>query len=135
VLAYGQDLKYDGQVEQAVHAIGGVAIMMEHPAGSRAAQNVHTGREKLPVAFTDMWNEDKRPIAVDRLERSPTELQRMVRAYLLKKWGLVLLGITTSVVDIVEQGFQASQVIVIDGSPDRTRFLYNALQSLYGTDM
>jgi hypothetical protein len=59
----------------------------------------------------------------------------MVRAYLLKKWGLVLLGITTSVVDIVEQGFQASQVIVIDGSPDRTRFLYNALQSLYGTDM
>jgi hypothetical protein len=30
----------------------------------------------------------------------------------------VAFGITTSVVDIVEQGFQGSQVIVIDGSTD-----------------
>jgi hypothetical protein len=45
------------------------------------------------------------------------------------------LGITTSVVDIVVKGFQGSEVIVIDGSPDQTRFLYNVLQSLYNTDM
>jgi hypothetical protein len=42
------------KVEQAVQAIGGVVIVMEHPAGSRAAQNIRTGREKLPVDFTDM---------------------------------------------------------------------------------
>jgi hypothetical protein len=92
--------------------------VMEHPAGLRAAQNVHTRWEKLPVAFTDMWNEDRKPTSVDRLERSPTELQRMVRTYLSEKWGLVALGITTSFVDIVEQWFQGSQVIVIDSSPD-----------------
>jgi hypothetical protein len=59
----------------------------------------------------------------------------VVRAYLLEKWELVVLGITTSVVDIAEQGFQGSQVIVIDGSPDQTCFLYNELQSLYSTDI
>jgi hypothetical protein len=102
VPAYGQDLRYSGQVEQAVQAIGGVAIVMEHPAGLRVAQNIRTEQEKLPVAFTDMWNEDRRPIAVDRLERSPTKLQRVVRANLPKTWGLVALDITTSIVDIVE---------------------------------
>jgi hypothetical protein len=37
--------------------------------------------------------------------------------------------------DIVQDGFQDSQVIVIDWSPDRTRFLHNTLQSVYTTDM
>jgi hypothetical protein len=51
---------------------------MEHPAGLKVAPNVLRGREQLPLAFTDVWNEDRMPRAVDRLERSPTELQRMV---------------------------------------------------------
>jgi hypothetical protein len=69
------------------------------------------------------------------LERSPTELQRVVLAYLPPSWCLVAVGITTSVVDIVQDGFQGSQVIVVDWSPDRTRFLHNTLQSIYTTDM
>jgi hypothetical protein len=75
------------------------------------------------------------PRAADTLERSPTKLQRMVRAYLPPSWYLVAVGITTSVVDIVQDGFQGSQVIVIDWSLDRTRFLHNTLQSVYTTDM
>jgi hypothetical protein len=47
----------------------------------------------------------------------------------------VAVGITTSVVDIVQDEFQGSQVIVIDWSPDHTRFLHNTLQSVYTTDM
>jgi hypothetical protein len=47
----------------------------------------------------------------------------------------VAVGITTSVVDIVQDGFQGSQVIVVDWSPDRTCFLHNTLQSVYTTDM
>jgi hypothetical protein len=35
VLAYGQDVRYDRQVEQAVQAIAGVAIVMEHPTSLR----------------------------------------------------------------------------------------------------
>jgi hypothetical protein len=75
------------------------------------------------------------PRVADTLERSPTKLQRMVRAYLMPSWYLVAVGITTSVVDIMQDGFQGSQVIVVDWSPDRTRFLHNTLQSIYTTDM
>jgi hypothetical protein len=89
-------------VEQFVQAIGGVAIVMEHPTGSRAVENiVRTPGGQLPLAFTDTWNEDRMPRAADTLERSPTELQRMVCAYLPPSWCLVAVGITTSVVDIV----------------------------------
>jgi hypothetical protein len=54
VPSYEHDLRYGRQVERAVQAIGGVAIVMEHPAGSRIAHNLHNGRNKLPLAFTDM---------------------------------------------------------------------------------
>jgi hypothetical protein len=74
VPSYEQDLRYDGQVEQAVQAIEGVEIVMEHLVGSRIAGNLRNGREKLPLAFTDMWNEDRMLQDVDRLERSLTEL-------------------------------------------------------------
>jgi hypothetical protein len=75
VEAYSQDLRYGGQVEQSVQAIGGVTIMMEHPVGSRPTENVVRNRmDTLPLAFTDSWNEDMMPQAADTLERSPTEL-------------------------------------------------------------
>jgi hypothetical protein len=106
VAAFGQDLRNGGQVEQSVQAIGGVAIVMEHPSGSRAVENIErTPGGQLPLAFTDSWNEDRMPRAADTLERSPTELQRMVRTYLPPSWYLVAVGITTSVVDIVQDGF------------------------------
>jgi hypothetical protein len=59
----------------------------------------------------------------------------MVRAYLPPSWCLVAVSITTNIVDIVQDGFQGSQVIVVDWSPDRTRFLHNTLQSVYTTNM
>jgi hypothetical protein len=102
VAASKQDLRNGGQVEQFVQAIGGVAIVMEHPTGSRAVENiVCTPGGQLPLAFTDSWNKDRMSRAADTLEGSPTELQRMVRAYLLPSWCQVVVGITTSVVDIV----------------------------------
>jgi hypothetical protein len=119
-----------------VQTIGGVAIVMEHPTGSRAVENiVRTPGGQLLLAFTNSWIEDRMSLVADTLERSSTELQRMVRAYLPPSWCLVVVGITTSVVDIVQDGFQGSQVIVVDWSPDRTRFLHNTLQSVYTTDM
>jgi hypothetical protein len=81
-----------------VQAIGGVAIVMEHPT---VEDIIRILGGQLPLAFTDSWNEDRMPRVADTLERSPTELQRMVRAYLPPSWCLVAVGITTSVVDIV----------------------------------
>jgi hypothetical protein len=136
VEAYSQDLRYGRQVEQSMQAIGSVTIMIEHPVGSRPTENVvHNRMDTLPLAFTNSWNEDRIPQAADTLERSPTELQRLVRAYLPATWGLVAVGITTSIAEIVQGGFQDKQVIVVDHSPERTRFLYNTLQSVYKEDM
>jgi hypothetical protein len=59
----------------------------------------------------------------------------MVHAYLLEKWGLAALDITTNILNIVQQGFVGSQVIVLDGSPARKRFLHNALRDVFSTDM
>jgi hypothetical protein len=130
VAAFGQNLRNGGHVEQCVQVIGGVVIVMEHPTGSRAVENiVRTPGGQLPLALTDNWNEDRMQWATDTLERSPKELQRMVRAYLPPSWCLVAVGITTSIVDIVYDGFQGSQVI------DRIRFLHNTLQSVYTKDM
>jgi hypothetical protein len=47
----------------------------------------------------------------------------------------VALGITTSILDIVQQGFVSSQVIVFDGSPARTRFLHDALRDVFTMNM
>jgi hypothetical protein len=75
VAASGQDLRNGEQVEQSVQAIGGMVIVMEHPTGSRAVENiVRTPGGQLPLAFIDSWNEDRMPRAADMLERSPTEL-------------------------------------------------------------
>jgi hypothetical protein len=102
VAASRQDLRNGGQVEQSVQANGSMAIVMEHSTEFRAVENiVRTPRGQLPLAFTDSWNEDRMPRVADMLERSPTELQRMVRAYLPPSWCLVAVGITASVVDIV----------------------------------
>ena len=59
---FGQDLRNGGLVEQSVQAIGGVAIVMEHPTGFRTAENiVCTLRGQLLLTFTNNWNEDMMP--------------------------------------------------------------------------
>ena len=79
----GQDLRNGGQVEQFVQAIGDVVIVLEHPIGSRAIENIVCILEgHSPLVFTDSWNEDRMPRASDTMERSLIGLQRMVRAYL-----------------------------------------------------
>ena len=133
--SYIQDLRYDGQIEWTVKAIGGVALVMEHPTGSKVAPNVRRGQEQLPLAFTDVWNEGRMPRVVDRLERFPIELQRMVQAYLPERWGLVALVIATSIPDIVQQGFVGSEVIVLDDSMDMTHFMHNALGEVFLRDV
>jgi hypothetical protein len=47
----------------------------------------------------------------------------------------VALGITTNIPDILQQGFIGSEVIVLDGSMDMTRFLHNALEDVFGRDV
>jgi hypothetical protein len=45
------------------------------------------------------------------------------------------LDITTNTPDIVQQGFIGSEVIVLDGSMDRTCFLHNVLEDVFAKDV
>jgi len=75
------------------------------------------------------------PSNVDQVDRTPMESQRLVASYLLQKWGLVAVDITTSVSTILQVIFVGSQVIVLDGSVDQTCILYNKLQEAYHSRM
>lgn len=79
---YINDLRHDGQLERAVQRIGDVIVVMVTPRVSRVAHNVRGSREEVPVVFTDSWREGKMPCDVDRLERTPSELRRLVATYL-----------------------------------------------------
>ena len=56
------------------------------------------------------------PFEVDEVERTPMELKRLINYYLLEKWRLVAVGITTAVVEVMKNSFVGSQVILFDGS-------------------
>ena len=76
-----------------------------------------------------MWNEERMLRAVDRFERLPPtrDVSRSMKSVsITKEWGLVALGITTAIPDIVQDDFVGSHVIVLDGSSTRTHFLYIA---------
>ena len=135
ISGYEHDLRHEGRVERAVQAIGGVAVVLAHASGSRASQNVRKGTGELPTVFMDSWTEARAPCTADPLERSPTELQRLVQMYLPEKWGLVVVGITTAIPDILQGDFVGSQIIVLDSSSTRTTFLRNACAEMYGCDM
>ena len=130
-----RNLVYGREVERRMQPIGDVGILMQFPKDSSATPNLRQSTENLPLAFFDMWNEERMPRAADRFERSPSELCRLVKAYLPEEWGLVALGITTAIADIMHDGFVDDQVIVLDSSPTRTRFVYNTLQEVFDSEL
>jgi hypothetical protein len=86
---------------------------------------------QLPLAFTDSRNEDRMRRVANTLERSPTELQRMVRAYLPPSWCLVAVGITTNIVDIVQDGFQGGVHKIIGATRPILRVLFGVLFEIF----
>ena len=60
-------------------------------------------------------------------------MKRLIDCYLSEKSGLIAVGITTALVEILKSSFVGSQVIMFDGLTNRTRFLYNTLQEVHGT--
>ena len=81
----------------------------------------------------DSWTIEWMPSEVDEVERTPMELKRLIDCYLLEKWGLIVVGITTSLVEVLKSSFVGSQIIVLDYSMDQTRFLYNSLEEVLST--
>ena len=59
------------------------------------------------------------------------ELKRLIDCYLLKKWELIEVDITTALVEILKSSFVCNKVIVLNDLINRTHFLYNTLQKVH----
>ena len=126
---YSNDFTENGRLQQTVQPIGDIVICMQHPVGTSPGPNYVSSDRPLPLVFQDLWNETQEPSEVDLLERSPTELSRLVCSYLPHGWGLVTCSISTAIRTILQGNFQGSEITVIDDSTERTSFLYNELMN------
>jgi hypothetical protein len=71
-----------GRLRQAVESFGAIVICMQHPVGTSPDLNFVPTSRPLPLIFHDQWGEARQPSTVDVLERSPSELSRLVDSYL-----------------------------------------------------
>ena len=88
-------------------------------------ENLHCTADDLEVVFQDSWSEEMMPQAEDKLERTPTELKRLVNHVSSAK--LVTLGITMAVPKILKNTFVGDDIIIIEGATARTEFVYRTL--------
>ena len=124
---YAIDFTESGRLQQTVQPIGDVVVCMQHPVGTSPGPNYVSSERPLPLVFQDLWSETQVPSEVDLLERSPSELSRLVGPYLPLGWGLVACSISTAILKILQGDFKGSEITVIDDSTERTTFLYNEL--------
>lgn len=124
---YPIDFTENGRLQQTVQPIGDVIVCMQHPIGTSPGPNYVSSDRPLPLVFQDLWSEIQVPSEVDLLERSPSELSRLVGSYLPPGWGLVACSISTAIFRILQGDFKGSDITVIDDSTERMTFLYNEL--------
>ena len=48
---------------------------------------------------------------------------RLINAYLPKDWALILVGLTTSIPAILEEGFKGTRILTLDDNVERTTIL------------
>ena len=102
---YSNDFTENGRLQQTVQPIGDIIICMQHPVGTSPGQNYVSSDRLLPLVFQDLWSETQEPSEVDVLERSPSELSKLVGPYLPQGWGLVVCSISTAICTILQGDF------------------------------
>jgi hypothetical protein len=135
IKTYKGDYKEGSTMVQQWEAPGEVFIVLRYPEGAAQAPSYVVKDEPLPLLFQDVWRASMKPSENDPLERCPSEVQRLVSRYLPTNWGLVLCGMATAGLPIIQESFTGSQLIVIDDSPERTGALHRALSDKYEDDM
>ena len=112
-----------------VEPFGAIVVCMQHSIGTSHDLNfVHVSRP-LPLVFHDQWGEVQQPSTVDVLERSPSELSRLVGSYFPRGSSLVACSISMAILTILLSDFQGSEIIAIDNYSKRASFLYNELSN------
>lgn len=114
-------------MQETVQPIGNVVVCMQDPVGTSRRPNYVSSNRPLPLVFQDLWSETQEPSKADLLERSPSELSRLVYSYLPSGWDLVACNISTAILTIRQGNFEGSEITIIDDFTERTKFVYNGL--------
>ena len=81
-----------------------------------------TFEAELPLSFQD-YKSKWAPEVGDSKQRTPEEIAKLVKAYLLEGWMLVLCGLGAAIPAVCAQGFIGSRILIVDNSNDRDRAL------------
>ena len=105
-----------------MEGMGDVILIMVCPKASNPIENVPRGGGLLPRLFQDHPSK-YRTTRGDQKRRTPEKVIRLINAYLPKKWVLILVGLTTSVPVILEDGFRGTRIFTLDDNVERTTIL------------
>ena len=106
----------------SIEGMGDVILIMVCPEACNPIENVARGGGLLPRLFQDHPSQ-YRTTRGDQKRRTPEEVMRLINAYLPKDWALILMGLTTSVPAIVEDGFRGTRILTLDDNLERTTIL------------
>ena len=105
-----------------MEGMGDVILIMVYPEASNPIENVPRGGALLPHLFQD--HPSKYRIARgDQKRRTPEEVIRLINTYLPKEWVLILVGVTTSIPAILEDGFRGTRIFILNDNGKRTTIL------------
>ena len=106
----------------SMEGMGDVILIMVCPKACDPIENVARGGGPLPRLFQD--HSSKYKIARrDQKQRTLKEVLHLINAYLPKDWALILVGLTTSVPVILEDGFRRTQILTLDDNVKSTTIL------------
>ena len=105
-----------------MEGMGDVILIMVCPEACNQIENVARGGGALPRLFQDHPSKYKTAQG-DQKRRTPEEVMCLINAYLPKDWALILVGLTTSVPAILEEGFRGTRILILDDNVERTTIL------------
>ena len=105
-----------------MEGMGDVIFIMVCPEACNPIKNVARGGGPLPRLFQDHSSKYKTARG-DQNRRTPEEVLRLINAYLPKDWALILVGLTTTVPVVLEEGFKGTRILTLDDNVERTTIL------------
>ena len=106
----------------SMEGMGDVVLIMVCPEACNPIENVARGGGPLPRLFQDHSSKYKRARG-NHKRRTPEEVMCLINTYLPKDWALILVGLTTTVPAILEEGFRGTQILILDDNVERTTIL------------
>ena len=106
----------------SMEGMGDVILIMVCPEACNPIENVARGGGPLPRLFQDHPSNYKTARG-DQKQRTPKEVMHLINAYLPKDWALILVGLTTSIPTILEEGFRRTRILTLDDNVERTTIL------------